>query len=399
LATYDVCVAAYRDRDYVSCVRSMAPILSQTVPYELIQLFVISLQRIGRLDVLSEWKSQLLTATRGYPFEYSHLQLTFGDLSPEDVSVFVSNTKQDCKSKYYSGCRFLTQGEMERAKAAFRASVATGTECLEASLAQHELDFPVPFGRNPRDRVRMLCESVVASYRAGDYRTAQSIGEDALRTAEQAMDPLDPDLLSSVSIVAMCYSAAGDYRRAQQLYTRALAGRAQIHDSKSADNAADLARISVAEKRYRHASNLLRQAIGQEQAQPKLESLQEELDIVERLSTLNEEGTSRAADQAECLQVLAANYRRLFGEEAIAADLLKESLAHLTPEDPRAQSARQQLAGYYTAIGDFGRAFPLTVEVLRDYRRDLGHGQGSSFRPVVEPVKAIGLCQENLWIG
>ena len=25
--------------------------------------------------------------------------------------------------------------------------------------------------------------------------------------------------------------------------------------------------------------------------------------------------------------------------------------------------------------------------------------QGSSFRPVVEPVKAVGFCQENLWIG
>lgn len=147
------------------------------------------------------------------------------------------------------------------------------------------------------------------------------------------------DLLSTLSIVAKCYSAAGNYRRGAELYTKALAGRKQIRDPNAADSLVALARISVAEKDYRQASNLLQQSLGQREKSIESERLQKELELVNYLAASCEKGVSSTEDPANCLQQLAAIYRTV-GEEAIAADLLMESIDYLDQKDPRAQSTR-----------------------------------------------------------
>ena len=54
--------------------------------------------------------------------------------------------------------------------------------------------------------------------------------------------------------------------------------------------------------------------------------------------------------------------------------------------------------GFRSEVSDIGVEF--IARIPSTCEETLGHRiQGGSFGSVVEPVKAVGFCQQNLWIG
>ena len=68
-----------------------------------------------------------------------------------------------------------------------------------------------------------LNKEVLELYRTGKYDRAVVVAKKALEVAEKSLGPNHPDVATSLTNLAMLYTAQGQYAQAEPLYKRALA--------------------------------------------------------------------------------------------------------------------------------------------------------------------------------
>jgi hypothetical protein len=138
----DQALRAFASRNYDECVRQALVLLRTRKTHELLQALLISLQRLGRTDLLEELRASVLKVT--HPWASTLLKLTLGEAEPAEVLGQAEDDVQRCQAHYYTGARLLTLGLAEAASAEFVASMATGARCLECQLARIEVASAPP---------------------------------------------------------------------------------------------------------------------------------------------------------------------------------------------------------------------------------------------------------------
>jgi nephrocystin-3 len=166
MAAYQECVRNFAEQKYNQCVQRALAILDSDVDLELLQIVLISLQRLGKLELVERIGRDGLRVSIDKPWERSLLQLTLGQVSWPDVVFQAADSRQRCQAYYYAGERNLTVGAREPAIQAFLACQTTGADCLESELAQSALRLLSAHGTQfPEDefeveRVRIMHEGI-----------------------------------------------------------------------------------------------------------------------------------------------------------------------------------------------------------------------------------------------
>lgn len=133
-------VTPFTRHDYAACVQQCLPLLLRAhyVPHKILQLLLISYQRLGDASAVERFGQEILTMTAGTPFYHRLVKLTLGESDLAQVLEAAHDEKERCQAHYYAGMRLLTLGQEQGARAEFAACLAQPVECLERQLAQAE---------------------------------------------------------------------------------------------------------------------------------------------------------------------------------------------------------------------------------------------------------------------
>jgi hypothetical protein len=137
-------IDAFCRQEYNSCVQLVSKNLNRTTFCNL-QILLISLQRMGLAGVAEDWGRDFLEKTKEHSWDNALLRLTLGMSSISEVlRMSRGDRKKECEANYYEGCRLLTLGQVDAARARFETCLAGGEKCLEHFLAWVQRDCPPP---------------------------------------------------------------------------------------------------------------------------------------------------------------------------------------------------------------------------------------------------------------
>ncbi len=193
---FDQCVQLFFSRDYEGCVQRVIPMLETGVGHELLQMLLISLQRLDQTEAVEELGPRILAATEGEPWIQRLVKLTLGQGNPEQLRDQLGsekNEEQCCQAAYYWGARLLTDGETGDADKAFTACLEGTATCVEKHLAQleclstlHQQPFEVMMGRTKHLLLRINDRN---QYGKANQLLRQVLQQAESRFAESRLDP------------------------------------------------------------------------------------------------------------------------------------------------------------------------------------------------------------------
>jgi tetratricopeptide (TPR) repeat protein len=144
LYEYQACVRAFADQRYEECLSAALPMLAHDSDLELLQIVLISLQRLGKTNLAAKVGADALRLTNEAPWDHSLLRLTLGQIPWPEVVFQAADSHQRCQVYYYAGARSLTVGENDAAIHDFLACKSTKADCLEFELAGRALRILAP---------------------------------------------------------------------------------------------------------------------------------------------------------------------------------------------------------------------------------------------------------------
>ena len=122
---FQQCLLAFVEHHYDSCVRQSTSLISNGVAtLELLQILLISLQRLGKTDELEAWGAQCLKMSADHPWDNALFKLTLGEIDASQVMAMAKYKGQASQAYCYSGTRMETLGYLDAAQELF-------DKCLE----------------------------------------------------------------------------------------------------------------------------------------------------------------------------------------------------------------------------------------------------------------------------
>ena len=355
------CVQAFVARDYGACAQQALDTLSTGTSHELLQLLLISLQRLGQTELLDQLGPQVLAATAELPWHHALLALTLGQADPASLYEQAIDEGQRCQVLFYTAIRLLLVGRAEEARQTFEACLALDAPCLEHHLAaveRHSLAeaTPAPAADGPQQQIDELNQQVAGLYQQGRYPEAVVVACRACDFARQHLGADHPYFATSLNNLAGLYQSMGSYAQAEPLYRQATEiyrqalGEKHPYFATSLNNRALLYQAMgsyiEAEPLYRQATEIRRQALGAEHP-----------------------------DFASSLNNLALLYKAM-GSYAQAEPLLRQATEifrqALGAEHPDFASSLNNLAALYRAMGSYAQAEPLFRQATEIFRQALG---------------------------
>ena len=135
-ARFQQCLGSMVHGDYAGCIEHAYKLLEEGAGHEILQVLVISLQRLGRTEELDGIARQALEVTRGRPWFHGLVRLTLGQAEPTEVLEGACDDVQRCQGHYYAAARLATLGRAKEAAAELDACLAIDSPCVERQLAR-----------------------------------------------------------------------------------------------------------------------------------------------------------------------------------------------------------------------------------------------------------------------
>ena len=133
------CWRHFLEKEYLKCYNSAAEAMTQGSHYELIQLSVISLQRLGREDYVRLQLPLLFSVVGHDKWLTLLLKLTAGEIERRNVFASATDKQRLCQAHYYMCQRFHTLGDTESAISEFTQCLEQKPDtCIEFLLAEAE---------------------------------------------------------------------------------------------------------------------------------------------------------------------------------------------------------------------------------------------------------------------
>lgn len=136
-------------QEYSQCASRGIALLPHIDSFEILQMFLISLSRLGTQQVGREWAADEVLEQLG-PQVFAHhehlpelhtlLAITLGALDPDMALAATEDRTARCRIRYYAAARLISQGLSVQARPYLDASIESPGECLEAHLALAERD-------------------------------------------------------------------------------------------------------------------------------------------------------------------------------------------------------------------------------------------------------------------
>ena len=130
--------------NYRECVRRGLGLLPEIRWFEILQMFLISLQRLGKQtagggwtadEVLEQLAPQVLENHKHLPEQHGLLAITLGAVDPEKALAATQDVTVRCCIQYYAAARLISQGRQSQAIPYLDACIESAANCLEPHLA------------------------------------------------------------------------------------------------------------------------------------------------------------------------------------------------------------------------------------------------------------------------
>jgi CHAT domain-containing protein/tetratricopeptide (TPR) repeat protein len=430
------CLRAFRDGAYRSCVDQASALVRthSMVTLELLQVILISLQRLGDKDLGDELGSQFLEMTAGHPWDQALLQLTLGQAELHHLLDWADTEGRRCQAHYYAGARLETLGRTAQAHSQYRKVLALQTPCVQKEFAEFALGMvsSAAFPQRPsavEQQLREMNERFWELFRTGATSEAFAHATQMHDLCRQFFGREHPHFAVSLKHLARIHQAQGHFAMAESLVSQALdiertilakvppdlAGTGEDHPDLSAtlDLLGELTRLqgkySVAESLFQQALSIRARRVGEDS--PGFAGILNNLAVLYRTMgdyTAAEPLMRRALainrntpvkddpGLVACLNNLAV-LCQCMGNFAEAEALLREATdwcrLALGPDHPQYLRGRHNLAGLYQAIGNYAEAELILQDVLEKRRQILGEGHPDFARTL------NGLANLSLHLG
>ena len=128
-------------REYADCAEQVMALLSHEhgTTHTLMQLAIISFQRIGYVAGIEAFASLALDITARDLWHRILLELTLGRKSLPEVLSVADSPRQRCQAHFYAGTKFATEGQTSHSREQFTRAAQWDSSCVERELAGHEL--------------------------------------------------------------------------------------------------------------------------------------------------------------------------------------------------------------------------------------------------------------------
>jgi len=217
------CIQAFVERDYARVASHSGEVMRQDPSLLMVQLHLISLQRLGQQDELDHVALEILRATIGFPRDHNLIRLTLGHMELDEVLGMFDEPEHAPQAYYYAGARAVSCGQPDIAEEYLQESMSDAPICLESVLAEGEL-------------VSLLEEQAKTHYALGKYDDAIRVSSKALQIC-LARGEDNPRSVGFMHNLAMYHLKAGHYHEAEYWATRAAgAGGLEADTEIDADN-------------------------------------------------------------------------------------------------------------------------------------------------------------------
>jgi tetratricopeptide (TPR) repeat protein len=244
------CVEAFAGGDYDRCAQQAWALVQEGATLHNLQLLLISLQRLGRKDVVDKLGPQVLAATAGSPWDQSLFRLTLRQAHPQEAMKQATDDRQYCQVLFYVGAQMLTLGAAEEANRTLAACVAQQCDCLERRLAQYELargttaSASVSTG-DVEHQVEELNGRVLRLFQQGHLAQAVSVAEQALDLACQHLGEEHPQTANTLDTLAALLQAQGDSAAARPYLEKVLEINRRVLGENHPDTAKSLDNLGL----------------------------------------------------------------------------------------------------------------------------------------------------------
>ncbi len=396
---FDRCLEAFIQRDYAGCVREGMPLLPTGLPLVLLQLVLISLQRLGQTVRARELGGDILAATEQEPWDHLLSMLTLDQAHLIDVLAQARDDEQRYQAHYYFGARLLTLGQRGPARAAFAACAALNTPCHERELARVESNSPSSPARELSGcsritrlfgRIRSFFTGLFGFIGNSHGRGIRQVIFERPLTSEEKEQQFQLSLL--LEMIGKSLYDSGRNAEARPYFEQALAILREVRGGEDPDIAVCLGNLG----------ELLRVTGDLEPARPCLEQallIQRKVLGEEHPATaatynnlgqlLRETGDLAAA--RSCLEQSLAIRRKVLGEEHPDTGIAYDNLGLLlsvTRDDAAARSNYERaLAIFKKVLGEEHPDTAIAYENLGRLFRETGNPAAA--RPCLEQALAI----------
>ena len=131
----------FANRDYEAVCRLVAGLLPQTT-LVMIQILLISLQRLGREELIGTFAKEHLPHLAKYPWEGALVNLTLGTVAPGDVKEMATTNERKAELYCYYGSRLLTFDNVETARGELEKCLQVEGSYIEQELARVQMGWP-----------------------------------------------------------------------------------------------------------------------------------------------------------------------------------------------------------------------------------------------------------------
>jgi hypothetical protein len=140
-ASERACIELFKRLDYGECAEQVLGLLAQerATTHTLMQLAIISFQRIGYVAGIEDFSRVALDVTTRDPWHRSLLELTLGRKALPEILPLADSPRKRCQVHYYAGAKFATEKRMSQARDQFTRAAQHEAPCVELELAHHEL--------------------------------------------------------------------------------------------------------------------------------------------------------------------------------------------------------------------------------------------------------------------
>ena len=275
---------ALLDGRYDDCIEALAPVVAYVATDQMLLALLVSLQRVGANDALSEFEGHARHVLKNDPASSLCIDALLGAISVDAALERSPDAVSRARIHFYLGTRLCSSGDLEAAAKHLRACVAGELSGFEADLARNELgrlesaDVAEDAWIND---VARLGELLRASLRAGHAQRASEAAQylysviqvrrsitdvalvpaleclsnylagarqwraaavvfDYLARNQLAADPANEDVVLSLRNAAVCFQNAGAPSEARDRFEQALAVCHQIHSGGSLNEAVTL---------------------------------------------------------------------------------------------------------------------------------------------------------------
>ncbi len=140
-------VKLFVTQNYSECVKRGLALLPRIESFEILQMFIISLQRRGKEPAGGGWAAnevveqlgpQVLASHEHLPDLYLLLAVTLGAIDPYAALEVTEDRNDRCRIHYYAAARLISQGLNDQALSHLDACIESAGEGLEPHLALEE---------------------------------------------------------------------------------------------------------------------------------------------------------------------------------------------------------------------------------------------------------------------